>query len=225
MLALPHRPHVAHPGRGHQQPHARVAHPERAPAAPAPRPGRGRGRRRRPSRRSARSASGPPAPSTLVGVGGERLAERVDALGLAAPGPAAARWPPKLLQVLGAGLERRPAGRSRGCCAPSRARRPRRRARSRPPAGGGARPAARRRSRPRPGCQPSPARTSAGASRSSSGSSRRAASAAVDHLPLGRPPLAVGPAQLGGDLRRPRRRPRSGTARPRRRPGRAAPRR
>ena len=96
-------------------------------------------------------------------------------------------------QVLRAGLERRRAGRSRGCCGPSRAPRPRRRARS-TTTGRWWRSTSREATIPTtPGCQPSPA----------SDQRRRLAQllrqlaprrlgGGVD-LPLGRPPLARWP--------------------------------
>ena len=128
VLALPHRPHVADPGRGDQQPHARVAHPER---------------RQLPQLLGQLEAEadaadhrvdplGPPqvlGPEHRGRVGGERLAEGVEVLG---PQLRARRRPGGRRSPPGAPSRPRapPAGRSRGCCGPSRALRPRRRARS-----------------------------------------------------------------------------------------------
>ena len=221
---LPLRPSAARRARGRRGPAAaRPGCPSRtAPAGRAPRRGRGRGRRRRPSRRSARSASGPrgraPRPRGRRRRRGRRRGS-----------PPAAPVPPRPgARRTRSGAPRRPrgrrAGRSRGCCGPSRALPPRRRARSRSPAGGGARPAGRRRSRSRPGASPR-RRRPAPAPRAARPEAPGGRLGGPIDLALGRPPLAVGPAQLVRDLRRPRLDPRSETARPRRRPGTAGPQR
>ena len=198
LALLAHRPHVGDPRRGHHQPHAGVAHPERRQLPAAPRPGRGRGRRRRRSRRSARSAAGPRAAAPRRrGRRRPRGTPRGSRpAATARPRPVAA----EALQVLGARLERRQqieAGdaAARAAASPLAVERDRR-----PPGGGGARPAARRRSRPRRGAsprRPAPARC---ASLQLLGQlPPRRLRRRVD-LALGRPPLGVRPAQLVGDL-------------------------
>ena len=171
--------------------------------------------------RSVRLRSSGPSTAAAWAANASRKASRFSARSAS---PAAARCPPKLTQVLGAGLQRRRAGRSRGCCGPSRALRPRRRARS-TIAGRWWRSTSREATIPiTPGCQPSPATTSAGASRSRSGSSRRAVSAAVStSRSVARRSLLARLSSARSPPPAPRRR--SGTARPRRRPGTAAPRR
>ncbi len=137
-------------------------------------------------------------------MGAERLAERRRPNPPGSSRPAAARWPPN--EVRCDAQASRPASRSKpGMLRPD----------PRPPpspsseitiAGRWWRSARREATIPTtPGCQPSPATTSAGASRRSSGSSRSAASAAVStsRSVARRSPLAR--LELGGDLRRPRR--------------------
>ena len=149
-----------------------------APAGRAPRRDRGRGRRRRPSRRSAPFSSGPrgraPQPRgrrTPRGEGVEALRLERQAGGRPVPAEAG--------QVLGAVPPARRAGRSRECCDPTPDHRPRHRARS--PRRRPVVPLDQSRSDDpdHPGRHPSPARTNAGASFSSSESPRRAASAAL----------------------------------------------
>ena len=116
---LAHRPHVAHAGAGDQQPHARVAHPERG--QPAELLGEVEA-----EVGAADHRVDPLGPRQVLraehlgGVGGEGRAEGVEALRLAAP----ARPRPGARRTR-SGAPRRPrgrrAGRSRGCCGPSRA--------------------------------------------------------------------------------------------------------
>ena len=176
LALLAHRPHVAHAGGGDQQPHSRVAHPERG--QPAELLGEVEA-----EVGAADHRVDPLGPHQVLraehlgGVGGEGRAEGVEALRLQRKSRRGA-VPAERGQVLRAGLERRRAGRSRGCCGPSRALPPRRRARSRSPAGGGARPGGRRRSRSRPGASPRRRRPAPAPRAARPGSARRALSAA-----------------------------------------------
>ena len=92
LALLPHRPHVADPRRGDQQAHPGVAHPERG--QPPQLLGEIEAEAGAADHRV--DPLGPPQvlrPEHLCGVGGERLAEGVDALGPSSS-PAAARCPP-----------------------------------------------------------------------------------------------------------------------------------
>ena len=178
VLALPHRPHVAHPGRGDKQPHPGVAHPERR--KPAQLLGEVE-----PEAGTADHRVDPLGPLQVLGpehlgrMGGKRLAEGVEVPRLAAPSPAAARCPPKRTRCSEQASKPSQQIEARDAAPRAPPAALRRRARSRPPADGGARPGARRRSRSPPGASPRRRGRAPGASRSSSGSSRRAASAAA----------------------------------------------
>ena len=171
LVPLPHRPHVAHPRRGHQQAHAGVAHPERrqplellgdvVPEALAA--------HHRVDRLGADQVA---LAERRARVGDEGVAEVLDAAGLDLQAGRGAMAP-----VARAGAPRRhparPAGRSPGCCAPSPCPGPRRRSRSGRPAPSGAQPGARRRSPPRPDASP-PRRAPAPAPRRARRGARRA---------------------------------------------------
>ena len=202
VLALPHRPHVADPGRGDHQPHARVAHPERGQLPQLL-------GQLEPEPDAADHRVDPLGPAQVLGaehrgrVGGERLAEGLEVLGpQREPGGGAVP------------AEARPGARRRPRAPPSRSKPGMLRPDPRPPpspsseittTGRWWRSTRREATIPTtPGCQPSPATTSPGASRSSLRQlPPRRLGGRVD-LALGRPPLRVGPAQLLGDLLRPR---------------------
>ena len=220
VLALPHRAHVADPGRGHHQPHPRVAHPEgrqlpqllgQLEAEPD----------------AADHRVDPLRPPQLLGaedrgrVRRESRAEGIEVLGpqrkpgggamAAESSPGARSRPPAP-----------PADRSRECCARCPSPRLRRRARRRPPAGGGARPAARRRSRPRRDA--SPRRRAPAPAPRAAPPAARAAPPPPPYRPRAPAPAAPSsPAPAPPRSPRPAPRPRSASAPPRRRPDTAAP--
>ena len=156
LALLAHRPDVADPRRGHEQPDARVAL-RRTGRATASCSATRRSSDSGPTTASIRSGGAQAAlRDRRRGVLGEREPEVVDALGRELD---ARRRPGARRSGRGARRRRRapPAGRSRGRCGRSPAPGPRRRSRARSRACRAARRPARRRSRRRPGCQPSPA--------------------------------------------------------------------
>ena len=83
-----------------------------------------RPRRPRSRRRVCERRSGPPGASTAADVRREGGAEGIHVLRRAISMPGGGAVAAEALEVLGAGFEAGDAGRSRGCCGPSRGRRP-----------------------------------------------------------------------------------------------------
>ena len=184
--------------------------PSRSPRAP-PRPAR----RRSPCGRAAR-------PRSARGRWATNASRKAFDPSRSSSSPAAARWPP---WRGGARRSRRAprSGRSRGCCARTRARSPLHREQHRPAASAAPR-AARRRSRRRRDASPRP-RARAPAPRRAPRELAPGALGGVGDLALGRAPLGVGAVELRRRSPRPGRDRRSASARRRRRRGRGARRR
>ena len=212
--------HVGDAGGGHEQVHARVAHPERPQSARAPRPARsptaspGDDRvhvldRHEVLGSSAAARRARPAPPEGIEAGRLDLEPRRHPVAAEARQVLGARREPGV-QVVGADAARPTRGRGRSVQRDQHAR-----------AGDSARPGARRRSRSRPDASPRP--RARGADRRASSASRGAARSASNRIArLDRLALGVDRVELARDLRARGRRPRSASARARRRRGRAA---